>query len=266
MLSLHFTVVGLVVMASSASSLMTAGPSGQSTTMPQSISAGFKRATERNMGEIVSACEHNVELQVLVLGTIDEYEQQKDKCTELGTTVAEQARKERPVIDPTFKFRRDYLVYATWAKARLAEALMFIDITVFTADFVKNLSREMMLELVEYGCDIICHGENLDKCQSEFKLETFQNLADLYELYGCRWRNLIWTGNVVNWQLHGDGHYTKHLVEGMPVIACKVLSFLKIDQLNGESNGSVDCEFNVHCIILFNVSWMVNIMVLLMIS
>ena len=124
-------------------------------------------------------------------------------------------------------------MYATWAKARLAEALMFIDITVFTADFVKNLSREMMLELVEYGCDIICHGENLDSSQSEFKLETFQNLADLYELYGCRWRNLIWTGNVVNWQLHGNGHYTKHLVEGMPVIACKVLSFLKIDQLNG---------------------------------
>ena len=247
MLSLHFTVVGLVVMASSASSLMTAAPSGHSTTIPQSISAGFKRANERNMGKIVSACKHNVELQVLVLGTIDEYEQQKDKCTVLGTTVAEQARKsiprkqkssendeqERPVIDPTLKFRRDHLLYATWAKARLAEALMFIDITVFTADFVKNLSREMMLELVEYGCDIICHGENLDKCQSEFKLETFQNLADLYELYGCRWRNLIWTGNVVNWQLHGNGHYTKHLVEGMPVIACKVLSFLKIDQLNG---------------------------------
>ena len=206
--------------------------------MPQTISQGFRRANDKNMPKIYDSCKDNVELQILVLDTISEYQAQKEGASSMGISVSERAveatrgkKRSQPdadaepalVIDPTTRFRYGQQRYAQWVSKLLQEVLVYIDSDVFTKDFVKNLPRETMLQCLEKGCDVRCFGEQSDLVGTEFKLALFNNLEATYDQLGKRWRELVWSGYTVDWKMPENGHFSTQVnVDGTIMVKCKV--------------------------------------------
>ena len=206
-----------------------------------SLVGGFKRQSERNMDKINTSAGNNIELQILLISTIESYNEAKAHMLASGQSVAELALstgpKRRcvrqpegelvvPVIEPGLKFRRGQMTIASWVGKLVRECCHFVDSGVFTNTFVEAVSVKVLLECLEFGCDVKVVGEQLDKVGSEYKLQQFERMNDVYECKGKPWRDLVWQGNCVDWADTRNALFKKTIAEdGTIEILCK--AFLK---------------------------------------
>ena len=206
-----------------------------------SLVGGFKRQSERNMEKINTSAGNNIELQILLISTIESYNEAKEHSLTSGHSVAELALstgpKRRcvrqpegelhvPVIDPELKFRRGQLTIASWVAKLVRECCHFIDPSVFTNTFVEAVTVKVLLECLELGCDVKVVGEQIDKVGSEYKLQQFQRMYEVYECKGKPWRDLVWSATMIDWADVRNAAFVKTIKEdGRIEILCK--AFLK---------------------------------------
>ena len=105
--------------------------------MALSVTQGFSRAGTAMMQKITDKATPNLELQVLLLETIESYKSEQERASSQNLTIQqaisqEKERKKRMVapaettmvlvIDPNLLLRRGQLQYANWVKKLLMEA------------------------------------------------------------------------------------------------------------------------------------------------
>ena len=97
---------------------------------------------------------------------------------------------------------------------------MFIDPQWSEKSLLLTLSLGTMKQMMENDCEIVCFGDVLDKCGSEMKAEVFRKLKTTYELLGQRFREYVWKGNTVDWDVSGPFYAGSENAQAY--VACKV--------------------------------------------
>ena len=224
-------------MASSDDAVSNAGSNAQTSAGMGSLVGGFKRQSERNMDKINSSAGNNIELQILLISTIESYNEAKENSLTSGQSVAELALstgpKRRctrapegelhvPPIDPLMKFRRGQVTIASWVAKLLRECCHFIDPSVFTNSFVEAVTARVLFECLEFGCDVKVFGDQLDKVGSDYKLQQFERMKEVYELKDHPWRTLVWQGNCIDWGDERNALFKMAVTDdGIVQILCK---------------------------------------------
>lgn len=200
----------------------------------QGLVGSFKVVKQNNMDKIVKAAKDNIELQQLLLSQIDTYNLEKYKAQASGLTVSEsvviesRAKKSKtgaaagdvPEISPTENIRRGQFYYTFWVKKLFHQALLFIDPTVFTNEFLKDVEIGTCKMLVEFGTGLRLHGDQLDKIATCNKLQTFTSMKALYVQNGRQWRDLVWSGYRVDFS-GSNGFYSSENVGDKVMVTVK---------------------------------------------
>lgn len=150
---------------------------------------------------IQKAVYNNLELQMLVLSTIEKYEVSQKAAQANGTTVAlmqqtPKAKKDENLEDKPFviseplkEVGRGRMYYNKWPKKQyLQELLCFMEPSFDMKTLAPLTDRMRLLELTEYALDIRCtDGEVQDKADHKMaKGFLFKKLALLYKSLGSR--------------------------------------------------------------------------------
>ena len=100
------------------------------------------------------------------------------------------------------------------------QAFQYMDPQWFDLDFINNISREVLCEMLENSTEIDCHGETMDKVQNPNKLATFNSLRETYRALGMRFRTYIWNGRQIDWP--NCGPYAVEKRGDQVIVICKV--------------------------------------------
>lgn len=213
---------------------------------PQSGRADSNMVTQwraRNAAQrrrISSAIENNLELQMLVLSTIENYEAAKRVAEAQGVGVASFAsrkkvkkeEKDEAITEPNATLKKSRLLYCRWNKQWLKELLVFVSQGSVTMDSLKGMGDKARLQEVCTAIfDIDFTDESPEKSSnpSATKLSIFTRLRSLYAKLGERmdgWQDQLANG-YVKWE--EAGHYSiKNVSSGSGgsaevVIECKTM-------------------------------------------
>ena len=180
------------------------------------------------MDRITKEAKDNLELQVLILSTIDTYNHEKRLATEAGVSVTENmALKKKKTSEDSLtigeneKIRRGQVHYTNWVKKLFHQALNYMDPAVFPNDFVKHIDLETCKQIFEGGTHLRLYGEQVDRVADDGKLATFNALRTLYEDNGSLWKTYVWAGYSVSFD-GPNGCFSKRVAyDGRIMITCK---------------------------------------------
>lgn len=162
---------------------------------------------------------------MLVLSTIENYENAQKIASAQGTTVANLAKKKKKQ-EPQAKVDDDLIVsdadksigrgraqYASWPRKWLQELLAFIAGIPLKA--FDKLDKNRMLEAVGFSLDLRCTGKDLDKVSDTkvLKKDLYQRLEVLYHHKGDRLKGFAkkFTDGYCKWDEHGC--YTMKIIK-----------------------------------------------------
>jgi len=176
----------------------------------------FSCVSQRNMTRIVTASHDNIELQMMVLNTIDEYEAAEKVAQEEGRSTGEMLRSagkrrrilndgaassQRPHVNPMIgeQLPLSSKSWKNWSLGNLRELIVYCDSAqhVDWDSLASVSSKPQLLMLIEHGTDIITAGEQgLDRVSELNKRTLFESIRSTYEEKGCRW--VIFSGKTFN--------------------------------------------------------------------
>lgn len=188
-----------------ASADATSGESGNK--LSSQLTSAWKSRNASQLRTIKEACTGNLELQMLVLQTIDRYKVGVATAGASGATVAQimgAKKKTKPqqdgggerfeLSDASKVITRARAMYSKWSRQWLAELLHFITKGGLQyKDLMERFAdRPRLLEMLERGLDVRVTGENQDKVGdvNDTKLNLYEACATVYEMRGTPLRGI----------------------------------------------------------------------------
>ena len=167
----------------------------------------FSSVSQKNMTKIVSSTNNNIELQMMVLDTIDEYEAAAKVAQEEGKSTGEMLRSaakrkralnegaassHRPHVNPMIgeQLPLSSKSWKNWSLGNLRELIVYCDTAqhVDWDSLASISSKPQLLMLIEHGTDIITAGDQgLDRVTELNKRTLFESILRTYQEKGCRW-------------------------------------------------------------------------------
>ena len=202
----------------------------------QGLTRAFVRRSEANVRQIQEDLAGNLELQGLVMATIEEYKTMKHQARGSACSVTDMVmrtlearkrkapsssedsrgadKKKKPRIPATVKdveLRRGQHVFNDWSMKLTRELLLYIDCEV-DRQVINVMSSAALKQAMEHVLDLRVFGDRKDRVGSTHKPTLFASLKRVYEAYGFRLRTLevdAGTGEI-NWDASTKVTVTKH--------------------------------------------------------
>jgi len=202
-----------------------------------SLASQFQRRNNSNLATIKDKLNNNLELQLMVLSTISDYEtaSRVSKAGTVGGSLAELLGKKKKKketgkeeeedamiqINPDEILHRNRACYAGWGPKLMKECLCYTSAGKLSAKVLARTAKDKLLQIFEFSLDIKVTGDSLDKAKITGgdlnKLKVFNKLKEIYEEKGKRCDNLTThiTNNTLDWAKHGHYSVETAMVEGM---------------------------------------------------
>jgi len=198
--------------------------------------SSFQRKNIANLAEIKDKLNNNLELQLMVLSTITDWEKaSRVMQSQPGTgsvsellskkhkkkTLEEDGPAQMEAVDPTEVLHRNRACYCFWGPKLLKHALEFMTDGKLNKKTLAKLTKNQTLEVFEYATDIRVTGDSLDKARAVDgvlnKLRIFEKLKDTYIQQGKRIDQLpldqVAKGNL-DWAKYGHYQVTTTRCDG----------------------------------------------------
>lgn len=235
------------------------------------LQSQYKKERTKNVNEIRSACENNMELQALVLKYIRNYNsgvggsigqqlevkaatpKRRGSCSDDLT--AEDISK---MFGKNSELKRGRFLYKNWGPALLRELLFFAVPGMKRSTVRKVKDEERLKECLEFAWDIRCTESSfpLDRIGATDKKELFEAFRTEYVSKGCRLDNLMseLAQGWIDWKIYG--HFSMNVVKGRNDEPPVITVTLKVDQ----TTATVPKELIAHddwttCELKNNHSW-----------
>jgi len=157
----------------------------------------WKKRNTMQIKKIVDACNNNFELQLLLLSEIENYEKVKSGSSgSVGDAVTQASKKkvkEEQEWDalPTGKLERWQYPYKKWGPSLIKQMALFCDPELRQhADSRVWKSKDLSLQVLEYGWDIKCTSGEGDYAAETDKGKLFASMKDIYIKKGSRLADL----------------------------------------------------------------------------
>lgn len=182
-------------------------------TANKNVVSSFERGSMENIKAITEELHNNLELQVIVKGTISEYHQNKKLANDAGVELSQlvnqtqQKRKRkhddddedgdeepaprRGVIDLSGVIGRNNYVFGKWRKKNLGELIHFCDPDIMDTQTIQIMKLLSLQQSFECATDIKLFGDEQDRVGCSAKKQLFENIKRLYERNGRRFRFLV---------------------------------------------------------------------------
>jgi hypothetical protein len=171
------------------------GESQESPRVDPDIAAQFKRQSAANQKKITVAVKNNIELQSLVISTIDKYNSgglSADGHIQNLANIITPKKRGRPavdcnedvvtVVDGDKQIGRQNASYAGWGRARKEECLCICSAGDVRKMWLLGLPLERLNELMERAFGLRCTGELLDRVgvTKQSRNELYDSMKTMY--------------------------------------------------------------------------------------